>query len=221
MTYIDIHTHQHPVHPDDIAIISVDLQDPQQADLFTSKSTSSHYYSVGIHPWKPDASLLPKVRQYTSFPSVVAIGETGLDKLKATTPAEWDLQRSLFEAQIRLSEEVKKPLIIHCVKAWEELLYIRKAIQPTTPWIIHGFRGKKTLATQLLNTGCYLSFGSLYQQDALRIAWDAHRLLAETDNKTIDIRTIYEQIADSLHISLEELSEEIEKSLCPMNQPFF
>lgn len=220
MIYFDIHSHQPPVHSEDVAIISVDLGEkqapnPLDAALRSSDATLlvSSYYSAGIHPWHPDMRLLPVVRRYASLPAVVAIGETGLDKVRAATPHEWELQQSLFEVHIRLSEEVKKPLIIHCVKAWDELLHIRKVTGPTLPWIIHGFRGKATLATQLLNAGLYLSFGPLHHPDALKAAWTVRRLVAETDDKVIDIREVYKQIANELNIPLTTLSQEIDRIL--------
>lgn len=263
MFYFDLHTHQPPFHPEDSAIIQIDLSKKpglspsdttpicsdglsllvdktsmlldtaayasmtarkQNADTtpmlsdtapFSSDAamSSSNFYSVGIHPWQPDESLLPELQRYALLSSVLAIGETGLDKTRASTPHEWELQHSLFEAHIRLSEEVKKPLIIHCVKAWDELLHIRKITHPTMPWIIHGFRGKGALATQLLNSGFYLSFGPLHHPDALKAAWSAHRLFAETDDKLIDIRTVYQKIAHGLHIPVRTLSLEIARLL--------
>jgi len=77
------------------------------------------------------------------------------------------------------------------------------------PWIIHGFRGKETLAIQLINAGFYLSFGPLYNREALKAAWIKRRLLAETDDSKTDIRHRYQQIADDLSVSEQELSEEI------------
>ncbi|MDR2680966.1 MAG: TatD family hydrolase [Tannerella sp.] len=227
MIYCDIHSHQPPVHPEDIAVISLDLREPSVPSvlLCRTRQDSVHhrcengrqnpstakgvYFSAGIHPWYPDKSLMEKVREYARMPSVVAIGETGLDKITAKDENSFKLQRELFLMHARLAEETGKPLVIHCVKAWDELLHVRKSIKPLLPWIVHGFRGHEILAEQLLDTGLYLSFGANCNPKALKAAWEKRRLLAETDDKGIDIRDIYRLLAKDLNISEEKLSEAI------------
>ena len=209
MLYYDIHTHQPAIHPEDIAIVSVDLRKPFVPDTLR--------YSVGVHPWYADIDhweetlrLYGKVREYANLPTVTAIGETGLDKITAKTTKEFQFQRMFFIGHARLAEMEKKIIIIHCVKAWDELLSVHKALKPSTPWIVHGFRGKKSMANRLLDAGLYLSFGLHYSIDALKAAWENHRLLAETDDNQINIRDVYHRIASDLNISENELGEEIE-----------
>ena len=211
LTYYDIHTHQPKVHEEDIAVISLDLRYPDMwPELFSARESISEYYSVGIHPWYPDRSLLTKVAEYATSPLVVAIGETGLDKTTAKSAEEFKLQQEFFMEHIDLSEDTGKPLIIHCVKAWDELLHIRKTTKPSRPWIIHGFKGKAALAEQLMDAGMYLSFGASHNTDSLKAAWNRRRLLAETDDSDSDIRDIYAQIANKLNIPVKELSDNIE-----------
>ncbi|MDR2775551.1 MAG: TatD family hydrolase [Tannerella sp.] len=233
MIYCDIHTHQPPVHTEDIAVISVDLLnspfppgflperkngEQQHRDLQSAPApedtmpTRKIYFAVGIHPWQPDIHLMNKVREYAAMPSVAAIGETGLDKITAKEENNFRLQQELFAAHVRLAEELGKPLIIHCVKAWDELLHVRKSIRPTVPWVIHGFRGNDVLAERLINAGLYLSFGADINPTALKTVWGKRRLFAETDNKNIHIRDIYKRIAENLNITDENLSEAIETS---------
>lgn len=207
MRYYDIHTHQPAAHADDIAILSINLRDPQNP--LVKVTDFPKHYSIGIHPWHPDKRMMEKVIRYATQPAVVAIGETGLDKITAGSPETFKRQQELFTQHIRLSEETGKPLIIHCVKAWDELLHIRKATHPAVPWIIHGFRGKELLATQLLDAGLYLSFGSFYNPEALKAAWKRHHLLIETDDKQTNIREVYQQIASELKITVDLLSDEI------------
>ena len=230
MVYYDIHTHQSAVIENDIAIISVDLRnmDMLPASLLThsiisKKSTTRNnktnsrveYYSVGIHPWYPDKSLMTKVCEYAKLDFVVAIGETGLDKITANSTDGFKLQQELFIEHIILSEKIKKPLIIHCIKAWGELLHIHKSTKPEMPWVVHGFRGKEILACQLLNAGMYLSFDSFHKADSLKAAWEKRRLLAETDNSNTDIHNVYKHISDTLDIPVEALSNEIEAFFIP------
>ena len=167
------------------------------------------YYSIGVHPWYPNKNLMTKVREYATLPSVVAIGETGLDKIAADSPDKLKLQHELFTKHVLLSEEVRKPLIIHCVKAYDELLHAHKSTSPSVPWIIHGFRGKAALTNQLLNAGIYLSFGALHNIDSLKVAWEKRRLLIETDDTNTNIRDVYKKIANNLDITVKELSDEV------------
>ena len=211
MVYYDIHTHRQALRVEDIAVVSLDARDRGKvAAMFSADENPSEYYTVGVHPWYADKQLMDVVYEYAALRSVVAIGETGLDKTTAKTPDVFMLQQALFTEHARLSEELKKPLVVHCVKALDELLHIRKVLKPSMPWIIHGFRGNELLATQLLNAGFYLSFGKLYNAKALKTAWEKRCLLAETDDSGADIRDIYKQLAEELNISEIELSAEIE-----------
>ena len=119
------------------------------------------------------------------------------------------MQIELFEEQVRLAEELRKPLVIHCVRAWGELLDVHKRLHPTELWIVHGFRGKAPLAEQLLRTGLSLSFGRLHNADALKAAWEAHRLFIETDDCRIDIVKVYERITEELGISVDALASDV------------
>ncbi|MDR0843825.1 MAG: TatD family hydrolase [Tannerella sp.] len=204
MTYYDIHTHRLPANADVIAIISGGINIDFQPNV---------YYSAGIHPWYADKEALPSLRSYAGHPGVVAIGEVGLDKLAATP---WALQKEVFAAQALLAVELKKPLIIHCVKAWDELIAIRKTCSPDSdiPWIIHGFRGNSELAGQLLRQDFFLSFGLLFQPDAARAAYKAHRLFAETDEKDILINTVFAALSSAISVSEADLSHEILENLC-------
>ena len=185
-----------------MAVVSVDIRQPVTLE--------AGYYAVGIHPWYADRAGLSAVETMAEHPDVVAIGETGLDKL-ASTPLK--LQEELFMAQIELAEKKRKPLIIHCVKAWQELIAIRRRFTSGIPWIIHGFRGNGKLARQLLPFGFYLSFGPNFHPDALRAAWEAHRLYAETDDAAIRIEEVYLRIASRLSITEEALAQEIDENI--------
>jgi len=202
LRYFDIHTHKPSVNPNDTSVVSVDIRQPV--------TLVSGYYSVGIHPWYADTPGLSVVETMAGHPNVVAIGETGLDKMVSTSLKQ---QEELFISQIELAEKNRKPLIIHCVKAWPELIAIRRRFTSGIPWIIHGFRGNGTLARQLLRFGFRLSFGAHFHPDALRSAWETRRLYAETDDSTISIEEIYLRIATQLSIPVETLLQEIYENI--------
>ena len=102
-------------------------------------------------------------------------------------------------------------MIIHCVRAWEELIACRKAIRPKQPWLIHGFRGKAPLAGQLLRQGFYLSLGYHFQPEAARLAWP-ERLFLETDEAAVSIQVVYGRVAEALSIDLQALCDQIQRN---------
>ena len=205
MNCFDIHTHRIPPYPDQ-AIVSVDV-------MSLPLSGSIAHASIGIHPWhlkEDDADIsLKTLQEAIENPRIVAIGEVGLDKLKGPSI---DIQTAVFRQAIALSELHELPLIIHCVRAFNELLQLKKKFAPKQPWIVHGFRGKETVARELLRHGCWLSIGAHFQEEALRII-PLQRLFIETDESEESIENICQQVATSRGVAPEELSEAIKKNV--------
>ena len=209
-TYIDIHTHQQDQQ--DRNILSIyNLNVPEHfcrcgLDLENKK------YSLGIHPWNINAQLLSEnlrfIEENASFNCVKAIGESGLDKL---TETPWELQMRAFLSQIAISEKIKKPLIIHCVRAFDELIALKKEIKPEQSWIIHGFRGKPGQMEQLTRLGFCLSFGEYFNEDTIK-KMPLDQMFLETDDKEISISRIYKKVLESLNISEQELKDQLEKN---------
>jgi TatD DNase family protein len=204
----NVHTHSPSRHPDEITIQNRIIREKEEK--IKSKGDAG-FFSAGIHPWYiEDVTIQMKLlRDLAALPEVVAIGEAGLDKL-IDTPL--DIQQEIFVRQARLAGELQKPLIIHCVKAWEELVAVKKQIKPETAWIIHGFRGKPDLAEQLIHQGFYLSFGAYVNPGSFSIAYP-HSLLTETDDEDISIQQVYCQIASALHITEDELGKQVQKNV--------
>ncbi len=205
MTYYDIHTHHKSQQSDIVSIVNCIIGRESIA-----KFSALPFLSAGIHPWfiTDSANQLEELKHCIENKAVVAIGEAGLDKL---TQTPFSLQLAVFEQQIRYSESTGKPLIIHCVKAWGELLALHKRFKPVSAWIIHGFRGNAMLACQLIQQGFWLSFGLHFQSEALRVAWP-DRLLVETDDAEVEIPIIYKNLVESLSVSESEFSEVISRN---------
>lgn len=204
--YYDIHTHQPSQRTDETCIVNIII-----GDELPEPMEGTPFCSYGIHPWhisdRPDQQL-EILSHCLQRQTATAIGEAGLDKM---TQTPMNRQTELFRQQVLLAEEHNKPMIIHCVKAWAELIAIKKEMKPNMPWIIHGFRGKQELAHQLLQQSFLLSFGSRFQPDALRIT-PPSCLLAETDETTTTIRQVYRQIASSLSIPTEQIVTQLAKN---------
>lgn len=210
--FLDFHTHKLAKEADVHNICNVILN----AETMEDEQWKNHEaVSVGIHPWYIDTELLEEglafLQEAASLAVVKCIGETGIDKLRG---ADLQLQEEVFIRQVRIAEQVGKPVVIHCVRAFNELMAIKKAVRPRVPMIIHGFNRKPELAAELVSKGFYLSFGKdvldkpLVQQ-ALRET-PADRLFLETDDCTeVSIRDIFEKAAALRGVSLKELQEKI------------
>ena len=174
-------------------------------------------YTYGIHPWflneENHKQLINSVENTVIQPEIIAIGEAGFDRLRGPSP---ELQRTAFEEQIIISEKISKPIVIHCVRAWDELLAVYKKIKPKMPWLIHGFRGNVELASQLLTKGFYLSFWFDFilrpESKELLKQLPADRIFLETDGADVDIKSIYNKVATDLDLSVDELKSIILKN---------
>ena len=99
---------------------------------------------------------------------------------------------------------MRKPLIIHCVKAFDSIIALHKEYRPQQAWIIHGFRGKPQLAEQLTRAGLSLSLGEHFNEESARIIL-AEKLFIESDESKVPIEEIYARIAKARGCSVEEL----------------
>ena len=214
MEFYDVHTHQ---------IYSEDNDDPYYSCIFDVYSLEfevakelhqRHSFSCGVHPWYSEDSetQMTYLTEITSSPRIVAIGETGLDKLKGPS---FNVQTPVFKKHIEISEKLEKPVIIHCVKAWEELLKIKKETSPKQPWIIHGYRGKPDLTKRLLNEGFYFSVGENINVESMQLI-PIDRLFCETDEGDITIREVYQQAAQSLNIDMIDFADRVAQNVRKM-----
>jgi len=198
--FIDIHTHRSV----DQVNISIHNLTFDKADILFSKNEKC-LYSLGFHPWHADEyseELITKLNVWIHEGRIAIIGECGLDK-NSMFPLE--MQLNVFEKQIILSEYSKTPMIIHCVGCFNELLELKKRINPHQLWIIHGFRGKPELAKQLLNAGCSLSYGEHFNPESIRVT-PIDQLFVETDESLLSITEIYLTISKIKKCKPEELN---------------
>lgn len=162
----------------------------------------------GHHPWylSPHHSITSPL--YHS--SILAIGESGLDRL-CSTP--YDLQLTVFREEVKKSEQLQKPLFLHCVRAIDDVLAIRREFHARQPWIWHGYRGGARQLKQLLPYDFYFSFGHRHNVEALRTC-PLDRLLLETDEDTsTSIDQIYKEVAQTLGLPLEKLTTQMQRNL--------
>lgn len=192
---LDIHTHH--AAPQPLAVIAVSPADfnPMEGQL----------YSIGIHPWNTQTTAenvdWNEFERLASLPSVVAIGEGGVDKLKGAPVFK---QLLTFKKQIEISEKLGKPLIIHDVKAHDIIVGLKNDMQPTQKWLVHGFRAKPTVAKMLTDAGIYLSFGEKFNPESLK-ATPANMILAETDESLLSIQEIISGLSQVMGYDITSL----------------
>ena len=172
-------------------------------------------YSAGIHPNAIDAGHKKGQLDWLKsmiLPGCLAIGECGLDSMVS---ADQKTQQDFFLKQINISNEFRKPLIIHCVRKYYEVMSFRK--KAGQAMIIHGFNKKRQIAEDLLANNFYLSFGkavlyNLSLQDILKDT-PTDKLFLETDNDDFTIEELYHKVSEIKGISLEQLNEQILENL--------
>lgn len=188
------------------------LTPPEAKALLTHlQSTPKLRCSVGIHPWfiEDAENQLSLLDELLTLPMVVALGECGLDA-SATYKATMPQQMMLLQRQIERSEALGMPLILHLVKTAGDLLYLKRLMKPSMPWVVHGFRGKPTLCQQLLDAGMILSFGPRFNHESLQLAYDAKAMLVETDMARVGVDTVYDTLAQALGIETAQLAADVE-----------
>jgi len=203
--FIDIHTHDSGPTS---GIFRVEILMAHEAKYPVEQK--GIIYAAGIHPWNLNEGnksiLMEFMQSVAGHPSVIAVGEAGFDKLKGPS---MDLQREVFDEQVKMAEQLGKPVVIHCVRAWDEFLAAHKRLKPSTNWLVHGFRGKKELAFQLISRGMFISiwfeFALRPESAELIRSIPVERLFLETDGADADIRDIYNKVAADIGISPDEL----------------
>ena len=203
MEFFNFHTHQFTNQPDILELVN---QYPQEFNA------TIPFYSVGIHPWyivgdRVDADL-KIIEEKLQTNNCLAIGECGLDK-RIEIPLEEQI--IVFKKQLALAEKYKKPVVIHCVAAFQEITAIKKEMKISVPMIVHGFSKNAQVANQLIKDGFYLSFGKyLLRNPELKTVFEQipnDRFFLETDTVEESIKQVYNLAAEYKNIRINELQD--------------
>ncbi len=208
MDFLDIHTHKVAQQLGVKSLQSLSLTN----DIFLAMPKKKPI-SVGLHPWYATLEALEMQMKYlrvvANQTNVKMIGECGLDKLKGESLAN---QITIFEAQVALAEELNKPLIIHCVRSFSELIHSKEKLKVKVPMIIHGFNKSEELGRQLLDKGFWLSFGpSILKEGSTieKLIEKTDRFFLETDDSDLPIQELYEAVANLKKCTIEALKARI------------
>lgn len=199
--FINLHTHQ---FSKDSEVIEIVNQYPWAFDA------SIPNYSIGIHPWFIDenrlAADLDCIAEKLQLAPCLALGECGLDK-RIDIPIA--VQMSVFRKQLEIVKQTQKPIVLHCVAAYDEVIAIKKEMKIANPMIVHGFSKNEQVAQSLLNNGFYLSLGKYLMRNpemekVLKFVPE-NQILLETDTIEESIYQVYEKAAAVKGISVAEM----------------
>lgn len=207
--FYNLHTHKSSHQENVLEIVN---QYPNEFDA------SIQFFSIGIHPWHIDVEkvddYLIVIEEKLQLENCLALGECGLDK-RIEIPM--DIQTEVFEKQLIVAKKYKKPVILHCVSAYQEVIEVKKRLKLDVPMIIHGFSKNEQVAKSLLDNGFYLSFGKyLLRNPALASVFEQvpnHQFLLETDTIEETIFDVYEKASLIKKINLEDTVESNFKSI--------
>ncbi|MEN9982013.1 MAG: hypothetical protein RL542_1800 [Bacteroidota bacterium] len=203
MQYFNLHTHSYSNQEDVVELVN---QYPQEfTDIFPN-------YSIGIHPWFIEKDRIEAdlaiIESKLKEPNCLAVGECGLDK-RIEIPFE--LQQTVFERQLLLAEQYQKPVVIHCVAAFQELIAIKMRLKISVPFLIHGFSKNEQVVNELVANGCYISFGKyllrLPQLESVFRAMPNDRFFLETDTDEQTIQEVYALAAQYKGLSVAQIKE--------------
>lgn len=208
--YLDFHTHRlwRKDREDILEIVSLHLGKERPHDLFT----------IGKHPWWTDVVLSDSEKQELSLrlseDHCLAMGEMGLDNLKGVN---MELQIEILKSQLDLAQEMQKPVIIHCVRAYDQIQQVKKQYPHLKKWCIHGYARHIILAEQLIKQGFYLSIMPSFRNQEVYFKLiknlPIEKFFLETDSMpNVSIEEIYLQVAEIKNISVEVLKAQMMKN---------
>lgn len=220
--------------------VGTDIESSRQSIELAEKEADI-WATVGLHPTDTNESFVAEeYRKLASHKKVVAIGECGLDYYRieqmANREEQIEKQKKVFVEQIKLSVEIKKPLMIHCRDAFPDLISIlshwRYALSDS-PGIVHFFSGTAEDAQKLMELGFSFTFGGVitfppragkaagdYDEIIKHIPLD--RILSETDapyvapapyrgkrNEPVYVVEVVKKLAEIKNVSTEEMADKI------------
>lgn len=176
-------------------------------DIHTHRPTGQHteLATVGVHPWDAETGII----EVEKLATAEAIGEIGLD---FACEVSRERQIAIFEEQLQLAEQYQKPVVLHCVRAFEQTMMILSKYTLRAV-IFHGFIGSKEQAAQAINRGYYLSFGDRTWKspktiEALRNT-PLDKIFIETDDAETTIVKQHLEVIRIKNIDIKELQQAI------------
>jgi len=212
--YLNFHAHQQLPGDDEIVIQSKFLQE----DLIAAMSDKI-FFTSGLHPWHAgfltETEIRNRLEKLVLDKRIIAIGETGIDKIKGPGLST---QEKVLKVHMEIAENHQLPLIIHSVKAHNEILKLKIDSRSKIPWVIHHFNGSKQMALDFIEHGFYLSVCHHIKNNSSRLSeylnkLPLNRLFLETDDFDVDIKELYHVASEKFGITVHEMKRQLIKNL--------
>ena len=210
-----------------LAVAATELKD--SLELVRYRQTNSQAkIGIGIHPWyiNPNSNLASIIEELEA--AILGyqpdfIGETGLDKLKP----EFDLQQEIFYIHLQLAQKYNLPLVIHCVRSYNELLAILSKFS-TLRGMVHAYNANSETAKQLAKKNMLLGIGSIILNENSQLSKSIEKipleqLLIESDapympygakefSTSEDCMLYAKQLAENKKINLTEIISKVNQN---------
>jgi TatD DNase family protein len=186
------------------------------------------YFAVGVHPLFISEGDDPELREtLVKHPKCLAVGEVGLDYV--SNDSQKPQQTAWFAREAAFAKKHDKPLVIHCRKAYSDLLEPLK--EYGVPFLLHSCSCSREQVKPFLELGAYVSFsGTLTRTNAKKVLDLARfvprdRVLFETDSPYIgtdkvrppnvrpaQVMEVAEAYAEATGLTLEEAEKLTDKN---------
>ncbi|MEG1980368.1 MAG: TatD family hydrolase [Victivallaceae bacterium] len=190
---------------------------------FLSSYQAGEMDFIALQPESAPNSAAPPTAEFchlAALEQVTAIGEVGLDRLNSKVPIPQQLEN--LKKFILLSETLRKPLVIHQVRALPEILSLHKLFRPRQNWLIHGFRGNVAELRQIIRKKIYISLNPLILEkndlNAEIMALNFHYIGLETDCAPIKISDLYDRAAEKWQLAAAELELRMQENFADFRQ---
>ena len=212
--YINIHAHLNgsTFLPNSNCIVLLNLDFSE-----FEKYQSNQFYSAGFHPWfieNFDDDWTTKLKKINLHQNILAIGECGLDR---NIKIDFGLQQQAFQQQILIANQVTKPLIIHSVRAFYDVISELKKAKNKMPVVYHGYNNSLQIAQTLIANNGYLSFGKSILQaknntSEILKQLPLEKIFFESDDSIFSIENVFEKASEILNVDVSSLKLQIIKN---------
>jgi TatD DNase family protein len=205
--FIDIHTHRLNRDKNIFSVMNIALP--------SNEIPEKIYVSAGWHPWDIEPFDLSQIKNLLEIAAtrqnVLALGECGLDR---SIKIPFEKQIEVFKVHLSIAKKLEKPLVVHCVKAYSDLLEIMKKEKFNGKIVLHNFNGNQLQIDSFLKLDTFFSLGKLIGNRNSKIYKSIHylpleRIFLETDDSEISIQETYFFASKLLHIPVEKLKSQI------------
>ena len=203
---------------------STNMKDVQEC-LMIAREYNNVYCSAGIHPHDTNnvsKNYIREIYELMKEKLMIAVGEIGLDYFRNISSKETQIK--CFREQLKIAQEIKKPVIIHNRNSDKDMARILEEF-PEVRGVAHCFSSDIDMAKKFLDLGYYISFSgnltfknSHLPEVAKQLPLD--RILIETDspflspepyrgkpNEPARVRFVAEKLAIIFSLPLEKIAE--------------